>query len=73
MAKRLHRRLRPSSVCPRCEGFMQRRTAISERTGGRYWGDIDPFLALGQMDIHHFICAVCGNVSAYQVGHKTPK
>lgn len=51
---------------------MQRKTAISERTGGRYWGDIDPFLALGQMDIHHFICAVCGNVSAYQVGLKTP-
>jgi hypothetical protein len=73
MTKRMHRRLRPSSVCPRCEGFMQRKTAISERTGGRYWGDIDPFLALGTVDIQHYICVVCGNVSAYQIGARTPE
>jgi hypothetical protein len=61
------RRLRPSSVCPRCEGFMQRKTAIRERTGARYWGDIDPYLNLGAVDIQHFICVVCGNISAYQL------
>ena len=49
---------------------MQRRTAISERTGGRFWGDIDPYLSLGSVDIMHFICVVCGNISAYQLKPK---
>ena len=61
------RRIRPTSVCPRCEGFMQRKTTIAEKTGHRHWGDIDPFLKLGGINIHHFICISCGNVSAYQV------
>lgn len=46
---------------------MQRKTAIQERTGGRHWGDIDPFLRLGGVDIHHFVCIHCGNISAYQI------
>lgn len=46
---------------------MQRKTAISEKIGGRHWGDIDPFLQLGGVDIHHFVCISCGNVAAYQV------
>ena len=63
----LHRRMKPKSLCPRCEGFMQRKTAIADRVGGRHWGDIDAFLQLGGVDIHHFICLSCGNVSAYQM------
>ena len=46
---------------------MKRKTTISEKIGGRHWGDIDPFLQLGGVDIHHFICISCGNVAAYQV------
>lgn len=46
---------------------MQRKTAIREDPGARHWGDVDPFLKLGGVDIHHFICISCGNVSAYQV------
>ena len=46
---------------------MQRKTSIRERTGARYWGDIAPNLSLAKIDIHHFICVVCGNISAYQV------
>jgi hypothetical protein len=46
---------------------MQRKTTISEKIGGRHWGDIDPFLQLGGVDIHHFVCISCGNVAAYQV------
>ncbi|MCC7110932.1 MAG: hypothetical protein IT382_16685 [Deltaproteobacteria bacterium] len=63
----LHKRMKPRSVCPRCEGFMQRKTAISEGVGNRHWGDVDAFLQLGGVDIYHFICISCGNVSAYQV------
>lgn len=62
-----HRRMRPTSLCPRCEGFMQRKTAIGEQPGSRHWGDVEPFLQLGGVDIHHFICIGCGNVAAYQV------
>lgn len=51
---------------------MQRKTAIRERAGQRYWGDVNPFLSLGEVDIHHFICVVCGNISAYQVKHMPP-
>ena len=65
-------RIRPTSVCPRCEDFMQRKTAIQERTGARHWGDIDPFLRLGGVDIHHFVCVACGNVSAYQIKFEFP-
>ncbi|MFZ9889732.1 MAG: hypothetical protein ACO3JL_19730 [Myxococcota bacterium] len=61
------RRIKPTTVCPRCEGFMQRKTTIREAAGSRHWGDIDPFLKLGGVDIYHFICISCGNVSAYQV------
>ena len=46
---------------------MQRKTAIHESVGSRHWGDVDPFLQLGGIDIHHFICISCGNISAYQV------
>lgn len=46
---------------------MQRKTTISERPQNRHWGDSDPFLSLGKVDIHHFICVACGNVAAYQV------
>ena len=65
-------RIRPTSVCPRCEDYMQRKTAIQERAGGRHWGDIDPFLRLGGVDIHHFVCAACGNISAYQIKFEFP-
>ncbi|MEW5854370.1 MAG: hypothetical protein AB2A00_36685 [Myxococcota bacterium] len=61
------RRLRPTTICPKCEGFMQRKTTISEKPSHRYWGDIDPFLNLGEINIMHFICVACGNVSAYQL------
>jgi hypothetical protein len=67
MSAPTQKRLRPRSVCPKCEGFMQRKTAISEKIGGRHWGDVDPFLQLGGVDIHHFICISCGNVAAYQL------
>ena len=66
------RRLRPRTVCPKCEGFMQRKTAISEKPSHRHWGDSDPLLSLGQTDIHHFICVACGNISAYQVKAEAP-
>ena len=46
---------------------MSRKTAISEAAGARHWGDVEPFLQLGGVDIHHYICVSCGNVSAYQV------
>lgn len=61
------RRMKPRSVCPKCEGLMQRKMAISERVASRHWGDADPFLALGEVDIHQFICVACGNISCYQV------
>ena len=51
---------------------MQRKTAIRERTGARYWGDIDPYLNLGNVDIQHFICVVCGNISAFQLKGGVP-
>jgi hypothetical protein len=60
------RRMKPKTLCPRCEGFMQRKTTISEGVGNRHWGDVDPFLQIGGVDIHHYICVSCGNVSAYQ-------
>lgn len=60
------RRMKPKTICPRCEGFMQRKTAIGEGVGSRHWGDVDPFLQIGGVDIHHYICLSCGNVSAYQ-------
>jgi hypothetical protein len=60
------RRMKPKTLCPRCEGFMQRKTSISEGVGNRHWGDVDPFLQIGGVDIHHYICVSCGNVSAYQ-------
>ncbi len=60
-------RLRPNSVCPRCDAHMERKTTIAEKAGYRHWGDVDPFLKLAGLDIHHFICISCGNVSAYQV------
>jgi acetyl-CoA carboxylase carboxyltransferase component len=66
------RRMRPRTVCPRCEGFMQRKTAISEKPSHRYWGDVDPFVVLGESNIHHFICVACGNVSAYQMKVEPP-
>ena len=66
------RRIRPTSVCPQCEGFMERKTTIKERTGARHWGDIDPFLRLGGVDIQHFICIRCGNVAAYQIKFHFP-
>ena len=45
---------------------MRRKTAIAEGVGGRHWGDVDPFLKLGGVDIYHYICISCGNVSAFQ-------
>lgn len=63
---------RPHSVCPRCEGFQKRKTAIKEAVDSHYWGEVDPFLSLGDVSIHHFICASCGNVSAYQLFFEPP-
>ena len=62
----MSKRMRPKTLCPRCDGFMQRKTAIGEGVGSRHWGDVDPFLQIGGVDIHHYICVSCGNVSAYQ-------
>jgi hypothetical protein len=63
---------RPVSVCPRCEGMQKRKTAIKEAVNSRYWGDVDPFLILGDIQIHHFICGTCGNISAYQLYFEAP-
>jgi hypothetical protein len=46
---------------------MQRKVAIHERPKQRHWGDMNPALRLGDIDVHHFICVACGNISAYQV------
>lgn len=65
MSRRPERRLKPRSVCPRCEGHQDRRMVIHEKPQSRHWGDADPFLELGDCRIHQFICIVCGNVGAY--------
>ncbi|MFH1809454.1 MAG: hypothetical protein ABIJ09_11965 [Pseudomonadota bacterium] len=63
---------RPPTVCPRCEGMQKRKTAIKEGVNSHYWGEIDPFLSLGDVNIHHFLCQSCGNISAYQLYYEVP-
>lgn len=45
---------------------MDRRTAIPEAAGRRYWGDVEPYVYVGDAEIHHFICTNCGNLTAIQ-------
>lgn len=45
---------------------MDRRTAIPEAAGRRYWGDVEAVVYVGDSEIHHFICNHCGNVTALQ-------
>ena len=71
-AKAASPRKRPASICPRCEGLQDRRTAIREKVGGRFWGDVEPHLLLGDEEIYHFLCRECGNVSAYQLHFDKP-
>lgn len=63
---------RPATVCPRCEGIQKRKTAIKESVASHYWGEVDPFLQLGDVSIHHFMCQSCGNISAYQLYFEVP-
>ena len=63
---------RPPTVCPRCEGMARRKTAIKEAVNSHYWGEVDPFLQLGDRQIHHFLCLTCGNVNAYQLYFEVP-
>ena len=57
------------NVCTRCEATMDRRTAIPEGAGRRYWGDVEPFVYVGDAEIHHFICTNCGNLTAIRGTH----
>lgn len=52
--------------------MQERKTAIRETVGGRYWGDVEARLSLGDEEIYHFLCRECGNVSAYQVHFERP-
>jgi hypothetical protein len=63
---RLKRRVKKMNVCTRCEATMDRRTAIPEGAGRRYWGDVEPYVYVGDAEIHHFICTSCGNLTAIQ-------
>jgi Fe2+ or Zn2+ uptake regulation protein len=63
---RLKRRVKKMNVCTRCESTMDRRTAIPEAAGRRYWGDVEPYVYVGDAEIHHFICTNCGNLTAIQ-------
>ncbi len=45
---------------------MDRRTSIPEGAGRRYWGDVEPYVYVGDAEIHHFICTSCGNLTAIQ-------
>lgn len=63
---RLKRRVKKMNVCTRCEATMDRRTSIPEGAGRRYWGDVEPYVYVGDAEIHHFICTSCGNLTAIQ-------
>ena len=63
---RLKRRVKKMNVCTRCESTMDRRTSIPEGAGRRYWGDVEPYVYVGDSEIHHFICTSCGNLTAIQ-------
>ena len=39
---------------------------IPEAAGRRYWGDVEPYVYVGDAEIHHFICTNCGNLTAIQ-------
>ena len=66
MRFRLKRRVKKMNVCTRCEATMERRTSIPEAAGRRYWGDVEPYVYVGDAEIHHFICTSCGNLTAIQ-------
>jgi len=59
------RKKRPTTVCPRCSGFMERRCTIREGIGARFWSDSKPYIRIDGMELHHHICYVCGHISAY--------
>ncbi len=67
MKFKLKRRLKQKNVCTRCESRLERKTAIPEETGRRYWGDVEPYIYVGDAEIHHYICFGCGNLTAYQI------
>jgi hypothetical protein len=52
--------------------MQDRKTAIREHVGGRFWGDVEAHLMLGDEEIYHFLCRECGNVSAYQLHFEKP-
>jgi hypothetical protein len=41
--------------------------AIREGVNTRFWGDDKPHLNIGGVEIHHYMCIKCGNVSSYQL------
>ncbi|MCB9653827.1 MAG: hypothetical protein H6729_06825 [Deltaproteobacteria bacterium] len=59
--------MKKMNICTRCEATMERRTSIPEAAGRRYWGDVEPYVYVGDSEIHHFICTSCGNLTAIQL------
>ena len=66
LQKKLTYRIRPKSVCLRCSGYMERKSIIREGMNARFWGDSNPGLRLGGMELHQYVCIVCGTGNAYQ-------
>ncbi|MDA0713165.1 MAG: hypothetical protein O2897_04170, partial [bacterium] len=70
--KIIDRPIRPKSVCFKCNGYMERRDVIREGINMRYWGDSHPGLRLANIEIHQYVCIVCGVSNSYQFDTRIP-
>ena len=49
---------------------MERRVPIMEQQGARHFGDYVPYLRVGNIEIHRYVCFKCGHCETF---HFDPK